>query len=62
MKPHQGIEQQQPGPEPLGCLQQPGAVRTAIEPEHRGGDHVDVDSGEVETAMPDHSRNTLAHD
>ena len=30
---HQGIEQQQPGPEPPGRLQQPRAVRIAIEPE-----------------------------
>jgi len=62
VKSHQGIQEQQPRPQPPDCLQEPGAVRTAIEPQYRRRDHVDVDSGEIKTAMPGHSRDTLAHD
>ncbi len=62
VKSHQGIQNEQPGPEPPGCLQEPRAVRIAIEPEHGRGDHVDLDLGEIETAMPGHSRDPLAHD
>ncbi len=31
MKSHQGIEKKEPGPESLGCLEQPRAVRIAVE-------------------------------
>ena len=44
VKPHQGIENEQPGPEPPGCLKKPGAVPIVIEPECRRGDHVDFHS------------------
>jgi hypothetical protein len=37
-------------------------VRIAIEPERRGGDHVDLDSRQIETALPGHARDTLTHD
>ena len=62
VKSHQGIQNEQPGPEPLGCLPEPRAVPIAIEPEHGRGDHVDLDSGEIETAMPRHARDAFAHD
>ena len=33
VKSHQGIQQQQPRPQPPGCLQEPRAIPIAIEPE-----------------------------
>ena len=62
VKSHQGIQKKQPGPEPLGCLPEPRAVPIAIEPEGWCGDHVDLHLTEIETAMPRHSLNSLAHD
>lgn len=59
---HQGIEQKQPGPEPLGRLEQTRAMRLAIEPQSRGGDDVHLDAVEMETAMASHPRDALAHD
>jgi len=62
VKSHQRIQNQQPRPEPLGCLQEPRAVPIAIEPEHGRGDHVNRDPGKIETAMAGHSRDAFAHD
>jgi hypothetical protein len=62
VKSHQGIEQQESRAEPPSGLQEPRAVRIAVEPQHRRGDHVDIDSGEIETTMTGHSLNPLAHD
>ena len=42
VKSHQGIQHQQPRPKPPGRLPEPRAVPIVIEPEHRGGDHVDL--------------------
>ena len=60
VKPHQRIQQQQPGPQPLGRFQEPPAVRIAVQPERRGGDHVDLDPGQIQAAMPGHARHALA--
>ena len=51
----------EPGPGPLGRVHEPMAVRTAVQPESRSGDHVDLDTSEVETAMPGYSLDSLAH-
>jgi len=52
VKSHKRIQKDQAGPEPLGFLPEPRAIRTAIEPDQGRGDHVDLDLGEIETAMP----------
>jgi hypothetical protein len=52
VKSHQGIQNEQPGSQPLDCLHEPRAVRIAIEPQHGRGDDVDRDLGEIETATP----------
>ncbi len=52
MKSHKRIQKEQAGPEPHGFLPEPRANRTAIEPDQERGDHVDLDLGEIETAMP----------
>ncbi len=52
MKSHQGIQRQQSGPKPADRLPEPRAVPTVIEPEHWGGDHVNLHPFEIQTTMP----------
>ena len=47
MKSYQGIEKQDLGPDPLGRLEEPRAVRLAIEPKGRRGDHLNLDASEI---------------
>ena len=61
VKSHQGIQNEQPGSEPPGCLQEPRAIPIAVEPEHGRGDHVDLHLGETQTAMLRDSLDALAH-
>ncbi len=51
-KSHKRFQKEQARPEPLGFIPEPRAIRTAIEPDQGRGDHVDLDLGEIETAMP----------
>src|SRR4029077_2928957 len=62
VKSHQGIQNEEPWPQLLARLQEPHAIPIAIQPESRRGDHVDLHSSEVETAMPGHSLDALADD
>ena len=37
---HKRIQDQQPGPEPPSCLQEPSPIRVAVEPQHTRGNHM----------------------
>ena len=51
MKPHQRIQQQEPGTKLPGGFQQLGAMRLTIEPEYGSRDHVDRNRIEIQTRV-----------
>jgi hypothetical protein len=62
VKLYQGIQHQQSGPKLPDRLPEPRAVSLLIKPENRRRDHIDRHLVEIETAMPGHPLDALAHD
>jgi hypothetical protein len=59
---HQRIKKKEARPQSLGRLEEPRAVWFAIEPKRGGGDHMHLDSCEIESAMPSHSLDPFSYD